>query len=417
MSTKPGRLYKTLAPSEPLFALTMTGGDQYDDNSIIMITINRGDASTLAGMQPSTLEVDLAGKSTKRMTGKTVTLNLTSAGRSLLSNMTGKPSAYFYERFVGRAGTFKYTDSPRTAQQITKIMAGSWAAQERNSGKRLPIVGKNQPISEILGRVLYRAGRTYTYTARGEFERTGIEFADASFDDIWGKLADDIYIPAPVKRNGTLSAVSLPQLFTETQERLNSTPHLTRSQVLSPVEWEQPNEVNSELYSFLHTNSDGVVIRQDLQYTWAGSNIPDFDTTEIDWKQLRLNDTGHFLYAARGYIMREASQRWFLSNVTVDLLHLLRSANPYDRDVAGFLLTLEVGESVNLSGDWPIDVSGVYFAAAIKEHISSNEWTLEISLLPFLWVFGEQSPVVPPRVWGSFAHPWNEETRNWNLEG
>lgn len=417
MTRKPGRLYRALTPPSPLFSLTMTGGDRYDDDDITEITINRGDASTLAGMQPSSLEVDLAGKSTKRMTGKTVTLNLTTAGRSLLANITGKPSAYFYERFVGRAGTFKYVDSPRTAQQTTKIMAGSWAAQERNSGKRLAIVGKNQPISEILGRVLYRAGRTYTYTARGDFERTGIEFDNAGFDDIWGKLADDIYIPAPVKRNGTLAAVSLPQLFTETQERLTTQPHLTRSQVLSPVDWEQPNEVNSELYSFLHTNSDGVVIRQDLQYTWSGSNIPDYDVTEIDWKQLRLNDTGHFLYAARGYIMREASQRWFLSGVTIDLIRLFKSDNPYDREVAGFLLTLEVGESVNLSGDWPIDVSGVYFAAAIKEHITKDDWTLEISLLPFLWVFGEQSPVVPPRVWDSFAHPWDEEARNWNLEG
>lgn len=417
MRTRPGRLYRKLQPTAPIFELTMTGGDEYDDTDISEVTINRGDSSTLAGLQPSTLEVDLSGKSTKRMTGKTVTLNLTTEGRSLLANITGKPSAYFYERFVGRAGTFQYTDTPRAGQEVTKIMAGSWAAQERNSGKRLAIVGKNQPISEILGRVLYRDGRTYSYVARGDFERTGIEFENAGFDDIWGALAEDIYIPAPVKRNGTLTAVSLPQLFTETHERLESTPHLTRSQVLSPVEWQQPNEVNSELYSFLHTNSDGVVIRQDLQYTWAGSNIPDFDVTEIDWKQLRLNDTGHFLYAARGYIMREASQRWFLSGVTVDLLHLFTSDNPYDREVAGFLLSLEVGESVNLSGDWPIDVSGVYFAAAIKEHITKDEWTLEISLLPFLWVFGEQSPIVPPRVWDSFAHPWDDETRNWNMEG
>lgn len=412
--SKPGRLWRTLEASSPLFGMIITGGDAFNDHSIKSITLNRGDSSTLAGMQPTSMEVELTGKFTKRSTGRTIDLHLSSAGASTIARLCGVSSEAIKMRFVGRAGTFRYNDHPLTSQQSTTVMAGSWAAQETNSGKRLPIVGKNQPISWILGRVLYRAGSRYSWTARGDFERTGVEFEDAGFDDIWGKLADDIYVPAPIKRNGTLAAVSLPQLFAETHERLASTPTLLRSQVLAPAEWNQPNEVNSELYSFLHTNAAGVVIRQDLQYTYSGTNIPDFDVTEIDWTQLRLNDTGHFLYAARAYIMRESSQRWFIGGVTIDLLRLMRSPNRYDREVAGFLLTLEVGESLNLAGDWPIDVSGVYFAASIKEHISADEWSLEIGLIPFLWVFGEQSPEVPALVWDSFTTVWDDETRTWD---
>lgn len=414
MSPRPSRLWRSLDATAPLFEMTLTGGDRFTDHNIMSITLNRGDAGTLAGMQPTSLEVEVTGKFTKRATGRTVDVRMTTSGASRIAQLTGTPSASLRTRFIGRAGTFRYTDDPRTHQQSTQIMAGSWAAQERNSGKRLPIVGKNQPIAEILGRVLYRAGRTYTWNARGTWERTGIEFENAGFDDIWGKLADEIYIPAPVRRNGTLAAVSLPQLFAETTARLTTIPTLLRSQVVAPAEWNQPNEVNSELYSFVHTNADGVVIRQDLQYTWSGTNIPDFDVTEVDWTQLRLNGTGHFLYAARAYIMRESSQRWFIGGVTIDLLSLLRSSNRYDREVAGFLLTLEVGESLNLAGDWPADVSGVYFAASIKEHISATEWSLEIGLIPFLWVFGEQSPEVPALVWDSFTNEWDSETRTWD---
>ena len=411
---KPGRLWRTLNPSGPLFGMTISGGDSFNDHSIQSITLNRGDSSTLAGMQPTSLEVEVAGKFTKRSTGRTIDVHLTNSAASMIAQRCGVSSAAIKTRFIGRAGSFRYTDDPRSTRQSTTIMAGSWAAQEANSGKRLPIVGKNQPISWILGRVLYRAGRTYNWQARGDFEHTGIEFENAGFADIWGKLADDIYVPAPVQRDGTLVAFSLPRLFADAQSRLSTTPTLLRSQVLAPAEWTQPNEVNSEKYRFRYTNKDGEVIHQELQYTWSGTNIPDFDITEIDWTQLRLNDTGHFLYAARAYIMRESSQRWFIDGVKIDLLSLMRSKNRYDREVAGFLLTLEVGESLNLAGDWPIDVSGVYFAASIKEHITADEWSLEIGLLPFLWVFGEQSPEVPALVWDSFTNVWDDETRTWD---
>ena len=94
---------------------------------------------------------------------------------------------------------------------------------------------------------------------------------------------------------------------------------------------------------------------------------------------------------------------------------LLKMGTPYALKIAAQMLTLEAGEPVYLSGDWPTRLQGVHYAEGITETITPNEWRFELSLIPHALGAGTPSPSVPPLAWDSFTTAWADETRAWDL--
>lgn len=414
--TRPGRLYRSLPASigRSLFAFFSPDTQLYDDE-ISSVVITRGRDSRGGGLSPSIMEITVPGTVSPAINGSLVRFFMREVPAERLGAIVGKPGAQLSARYQGRAGAVSMDDdgkrytSTLTASSFTQQMLTSPRTSRPLAGQTIARV-LNDAFGTLDGSVI--AG--IEFGAYGTYDRLTIsEPEPMRFSDVISTYAEDLGILIRETRAGQTHA------YTSTYRRdqalgpqLSAMPHLTRSQALAPARWDQSNELPGLRINYSVTNAAGAV---SVRTAEIATNLGMLETIDVDWSHINGDDTLQTFLEAYGRVQERSARHYRLDSISVDLLHLITSPHSFHREQAGNLLTLEAGDPIFLSGDWPAELQGVHFAQQIKETISGDEWRLDLSLYPIAQVLGTISPPVPARVWDSMRHQWDTEPRTWAL--
>lgn len=415
MANKPGRLYRSLSKfvTLPVFRFLAEGWTTFNDDQIRGITITRGLGEPGGGVAVSTLEVEVATPlHAVQLTGREARIYMNSTQAEQLKEHCEYQGAAsdFMNRFRGRIGPVSVTDTGKPLTTSTNLLASSWIAAEMRSGKVQTIT---QPvyIDDAVRSLMRRQPSRYTMYRYGARDILNTTLTDTTYSESIDKFTTDFEVLIGDLRNGHARMMFLSWRLQEALNRISTQLPVLRSQAIANATWEQPNEAHSTMYAITYKDANGV-----LQSTtrYSESNIEaDSETKALDWTHFNCS-TNQWDLASKAIVYRETTNMFRLPSLTVDLLHLLNSSKLYDRRIAGQMLTLETADTVNLSGDWPGLLRGVYVVTGITERITSESWEMELSLATMIETLGEYSPNVPARVWDSATYPWDEETRKWD---
>lgn len=409
------RLYRRL-PSvpRPLFRVYFDGQLREDDDSITGITITRGGSSPF-GVTPSTIELEVPRSwFADQLNGTTVRVIVPNAAEVAALGGPAFYSGHVYDRFHGRASIVRITDNGRRRAQ-TVMLGSSWIAQESASKHRATLTTSYR-IDQAIEALLYRSPSFYPWAILGgtPSDRIGARIEDAAYQSDINRLTADFRVLVTQTRSGAAQLRMLDEQKQRAEDRIVSTPHLTRSQALTPARMEQPNESNVKKFRFEYRNDDGTLASTER---WDETTItPDAETETIDWTHLApaQGSGSHFEHAVRGMVYENSTRAYRIPSITVDLLMLLSSENAYHRAQGVNLLSLEVGDTVNLSGDWVYALRGVHFVAGMTERITGAEWSMTLTLWPSIWVLGERWLDIPAQTWDAATNTWANDPRTWN---
>ena len=406
--TKPGRLYRKLKPTLPLFRFTTEIGTYLDDDAITGVTIQRGSDSPDGGITPTTLEIGFTSFAAVQ-TGNHCELNLTTTGANLLESLVGAAASLVQERFYGRIG--KQTVDDTGLRQRTTFLASSWAAQLGKVQKGwAPPVGTN--VGDVIAELMtatalprlqppVRMGPASQYGSVHQAQDT------QTFSD-FNKWTTDLGFTVRETRAGRHQILTHPQRWQSALDGMDSSVPVIRAQALAPATWSQSNDGIPRTHRLTWGSGTGTNTA-----TW-GPEDPTAIFVDYDLTHARFNDEDHVRAEGNRRRMSEWESSYSIPSVEIDLLQLITSNRKYDRDQAARLLTMQVGDPVYLSGDWPIQLQGIHFATGITETITGHGWSLKLSLHESHVVVGTVSPTVPARAWDSATYPWDDEPRTWN---
>lgn len=413
--TKPGRLYRKTEGivTRPLFSLTVDDWPTHFDDAISSITIRRGNGDPNGGVGVSTMEVVIPEiVHFSKMTSRTIQLFMSSNRAQQLAAHTGYSDyTKLMNRFKGRIGPVSVEDTGKVTSSSTTFACSSWIAQEARSSHRATLTAPIH-IDAALDLLLYRAPNYYTMAKFGVWDTLLETIENTRYSDTIGMLTSDYNVLVGDLRNGNARAMTLPYRLSQALARVTTTAPLTRSQAISPARWQQNSESNAKKWRVIRTDSTGA--RWTSTRYIEGQVAADAETVELDWEHFQER-SDHWDYASRARVHQDNIRQYNLPGVKVDLLHLLGSEQHYHRRQAGELLALEIGDSLNLAGDWPAALQGIQIVTEMTETITGSEWTLDLSLAPLLHVFGEYPPDIPALVWEQATYPWDSESRRWNF--
>lgn len=405
--TRPGRLYRTLERvglATPLLTVT---GDTFSvtDEQITSVSISHGGTDPSPGIQPSTCETVLQRPSWIK-TGEALSVALTTDAATALAVRTGTPAENIRHRFNGRVGSQRNIDTPRSL--VARLQAASWSAQLSRVNQVRNFAAGTTVAWAIRSLCTPSAIPQITTESYGDWDVLATAITDASYRDTIADLTSEIGTLARDTRAGVLEIWALPYRKTWAAQQLASKHPLTRSQAISPAEWEQPNEDLPAKVRADWIAADGTPRAR------SSGGTDDSIVERHDWRHIRAQ-TAALDMRFESLVAQQWNRVFRLPSIKIDLLYLLSSDKSYHRQQAGMLLALNNGDTIGLSGDWASHVQGIHVVSGIDEQIAKDEWTLTLSLIPHFDVFGEASPPVPAIIWESAQHPWNTEPRIWNF--
>lgn len=409
MRTEPRRLRRTLdriGIPEPLVTVT---GDNFTatDDQISSVSISHGGSEPSPGVQPSTCGAVIQ-RPLWLKTGQPLSVQLTQEAAAAIATLTGTVSTYrIVDRFTGRVGVQDYEDRP--GRLSVSLAAASWSAQLSRVNRQQWLNADLLLQTAIRSLVTSPAVPEITFASYGTFDVLAADMPDATYSDTLGKFTADIGVLLRDTRAGVLEAWALPYRMTWAHQQLAAAYPLTRSQAISPAKWAQPNADLSANIRAEWIGPDGT------PKAVSAGGTPDSIREVHDWSHIKEQTDGLLMHW-RSLVRQQWERVMRIPSIKIDLLYLLSSDNPYHRGQAGMLLALDAHDTIGLSGDWNGDLRGIHVVVGIDERIGPDEWTLTLSLVPHMLVFGEDSPTVPPMVWDSAVWPWDDETRTWNLE-
>lgn len=404
--TRPGRLRRTLDRIGVPSPLLSIAGDSFAvaDDQITSVSIAHGGTEPSPGITPSTCETVIQRPSWIK-TGEGLSVKLTSAAATAIAGRTNTPAATIRDRFNGRVGRQTNTDTPRRLS--ARMAAASWSAQLSRIDTTLWINAGTAISDAIRLLVTPAAIPQITWASYGTFDTLAVDLTEATTDDL-DTLTAELGVLVRDTRAGVLEAWALPYRKSWADARLADRHPLTRSQAISPATWEQPNEDMPAKVRADWIGSDGTAVARSAGGTETST------VERHDWTHVR-DRTGALDMRFEALYLQQWDRIFRIPSVTVDLLYLLSSDKTYHRQQAGMLLALNAGDTIGLAGDWYTDLQGIHIVSGIDESITGSEWTLTLSLVPHLLVFGSESPPVPAIVWGSAVYPWRDESRTWAL--
>lgn len=414
MAKRPGRLYRKLDwLPKPLFALQTNPLGNLTDDEISSVVIHRGKSDNSGGVHPSTMEVSL-GNNKVGIAGNIIGLIIRSAPADAIAARVGGDSAdaaYIAPRFRGRLGKQSMDDRGDKKLPLNTIMASSWSAQ-LSYAPDVHALPSGTNVLTLLQRILrpdYLASRI-TVLSNGTMDTIFGE-ANGKYSDLIGKYAGDIGVLVRDRRDGSLEVMPMPFRRDDALARMATLPSLTRGQAISPASWDQPNELPPTEYRLTYRDAANVV--KTIVTSPTGSVTGTAPVEDVDWTYFRANtDQWRYIHGMRSATFDD---RFRLETVTIDLIHLLSSKYSYHWQQAGYLLKMQTGDPVYLGKDWPTVLQGVHFAEGIKETINSETWEIELSLIRFRELTGDEpTGTIPARVWDQAVYPWDTETRKWD---
>lgn len=412
MAKKPGRLYRKLVDiPKPIFALINTNTGTLYDDEISSVVITRGKSDNSGGVNPATMEVSLANNKVGKA-GDTTALVINFAARNALAAKLGGGSAesdYMAARFRGRLGKQSMDDTGK--RQLNTIMCASWSAQ-LSYAPNVHTFAAGISVETLLKQILrpnFLASQI-TVTALGTYDTTYVA-ETGNYSDLIGKYAADIGILVRDTRAGALEILPMVYRRDRALSALPNSSALARSQAISPATWTQPNESPSTEFRLTYRDADNVV--KTIVTSTTGSVTGTAPVEDLDWTYFRAHtDQWRYVHGLRAATF---DNRFRIESITVDLLYLISSSNSYHRSQASYLLRMQVGDPIFLSGDWATALRGVHFAEGIKETIDQDTWEITLNLVRFREITGEEPLTpVPARVWDQATYPWDTETRKWD---
>lgn len=412
---KPGRLRRVLTPIiGTQWAFTMSTGTYAEaDETIHSVNITRGVSGRNVGHNPTTCEISVMGRKDSFDTGKPLSFIMRQDAASRLGSFLGIGGEEIAQRFRGRLGAISLED---TGTRFTTSVAGSSFLTQMNyspasftpgAGQNLgslllDMTKANEPIRGIDFGTMIGLVNMVHYPAG---ERT-------LFRDGVSKYAADIGIQLQERRDGSTLAWSHYTRYDLAAQRLLTEWPLMRNQAIAPGEYSQQNERPAKRVAYTITNSAGGQAERIAEVSNPTGELR--ETESVDWSDWQVSAVDNQLYREAYARVFESSARLFtMPTVKIDMLMLLRGGE-YSKRIARQILSLQVGEPIFLSGDWPPKLQGVHFAEGIKESINSEQWLFELSLVPHAVAVGRTSPSVPARAWDSATAAWDQETREWN---
>lgn len=400
--TRPGRLYRALSMlPRPIFQVEATGNAPFTDERVSSVIMRRGTDGPDEGVNPATCEVRLPFLRPTTVGGD-LDVTMTAAAASALAARIGGSSAPLLHRFHGRIGPQEIEDIA-PGKRTTTISASSWLTMLSYS-RRTYTAGSGASLANAIQYFMLDPLAPLKSLTPPDTSSTLEGDQSGRFRDVAGKLIGDIGMTVLEDRFGNVRVLTRQQRLADAAG-YDDVPPLARSQAISPASWGQPFEAYIETYGVEFLTPAGA---ERLEVADIGG--PVLQPTEIlDWTHLRLgpDDQWRFIQALQH---RRRTNAYSLNSVTIDLLHLISSDDPFHHEQARYLLGLEAGGIVTLAGDWYADLVGVHFATGITERITADEWSLELHLEPYRNIVGLPTPTVRPRVWDQFAGQWDDRT-------
>lgn len=419
--SRPSRLWKKLGLTSNFIRVWSeeVSDLNIDDSNITSITINRGSSSGISGVQEHTIEI---ATTVPRdiYTGAPIHCDLSAAAMSVITRLTGANDTV-KPRYFGRIGRQTVDDTGGYANYgggtwSTTFFGASWQAQLPNIEKEIPQNAWDWLITHIKTAAWPRGvGLSYlpepdmpaAASQYGQIVETGDPIA---WKDTVQKYVDDPGLYVQNTRTGKDRFLTYELRWNQAQAALEDTPPLTRSQALSPAQWDQPNAALTRSHRVYWTGADGV--------KWATTgekpSDPDLPIVEYDLKHIRwsTNEFQPWHVALVGY-GQEINTGYRIPTITIDMLRLITSPVYYHRLQARYILALNMGDPIYLSNDWHWYLRGIHFASGITEKITPDAWEITLSLTPSAETVGEWTPQVPAQIWESARYPWSDETRRW----
>lgn len=413
--SRPSRLHRTIPGHSDLFTIASEPLDFFDDD-LVQVVVHRGPGARGGGYAASTLEFTTPQRLAPTITGYDASFYLRPAVAADLEAMTGIPAASLEDRWRGRLATVDVDDRGDRRVSSSTVRGASWATQMIDSARTTtPTAGRTvkRAVEDALGITDGTPPRGIFLDTFGTFDRLA-ETADQpmKWTDLVSTYLEAYGYVLRESRAGRLQLFSLPYLRDFAVSQNNTQVSVSRSAALSPAQWTMRNERPPADHAWTVTDpATGLPVRTVAHLDNTTGELA--STVELDWSHMYA-DTDQARLEAYGRTYAASTRQYRLAPITVDLLTLLSSANPYHRRQAGQLLALNPWDPVTLSGDWPWQVTGVHFAVGLSERITARTWELELTLLPHAQAVGEPGPA--PRAWTWHQHPatWDAATGTWN---
>ena len=416
------RLQRVLDPivgyGTNIIGLAISNVGSYNHSQIQQLTMTRGSSSgRAAGYNPATLEATVIGRDDTTATGHPARVFLRDVHVQRLADYVGVPWGDIVDRYVGRLGMVTIDDQGKRA--ATTFTAASWMVQLQNSPRHVtPQAGET--IGSLLNRMTFMddpvRGTSLTVRTDGALLQHHEAGEPTLFKEAVSQFAQDVGIVMQEQRDGTTVAWGHAHREWWAANRMSTQWPLMRSNAIAPATYEQMGERPAPPIDYTVWTTGNYIAERSIEPpNHTGETVL---REEVDWTAWRVsvdNSDSQLWREAWSRAHTLAPSNYTIPSITVDLLMLLRQGTEYARKIAGQMLTLEAGEPVYLSGDWPQRLRGVHYAEGITETITPDGWTIELSLIPHAVGAGTPTPEVPPIAWDSFLIAWDEETRNWNL--
>lgn len=390
-----------------------------NDSNIKSITINRGSDTT--GVQDHTLELETA-INRGLITDAPLHCDLTAAGRDRIIALTGAPTN-IQQRYFGRIGrqTIRDAGGIDGTQWKTNFYCSKWQSQLANSD-RLGNQISGEPVKYLFDHFLNPTDPRLAYTPKPEYTSPAADYgtmvntydlgeAKIPYGEFATKYLADPGYYVQNTRAGADRVMTLKYRWDNALSRMNTWLPLTRSQVISPAGWEQPNENHARNHRTYWLESDG------KKMAMTGPDINDVRVPVVDHDLSYIRWSSNYQPLHLGYLSYGAERTnsgWRIPTVDIDLLYLISSPFYSHRAQARQLLQMEMGDPVFLSGDWYYALGGIHYAVGITEKITPDVWNMTLSLEPSIAAVGEWTPTVPARTWESARYSWDEATGTWD---
>lgn len=420
------RLWRKLGLTQPLVRVwtEVDSSFEMNDRDIKSITITRGSAGSTTGLQEHTMEVNTVANRPSR-TDRPLHCDLTTYGANRIQQLTGQSASTIKQRYYGRLGKQVINDGGggwNVNNWHTDFYCSKWQSQLENSDRLGNQIDQNE-VHYLMNHFMNPGLDTdLDYMPAPEFlsptntygiMNNSYELGEAKipYSEFASKYLNDPGYYVQNKRSGADRVLTMKYRWTLANNRLASWMPLTRSHVLSPTKWEQPNEDRPRNHVVLWRKPEGI-----WKYV-VGPNPDDvrIPTVEHDLSYIKYYDDWNPKHlAAAGYGQERFDSGYRLPSMQIDLLRLLDTNEPSRLKQAAQLLYMEMGDPVYLSGDWYPSLTGIHFASGIKETITPDRWDIELSLDPAIAVVGEWArETVPAQTWESALYPWDDATYPW----
>lgn len=409
------KLYRRLKDApKPLFAIS--ADNNFSDGKIHEITTHHG-GNIDGDYAPATATFAHPGLSQVSQNTH-VKIALTPEFATWVQQQTKRPINSTI--FSGRVGGSEVEDRGASKKQrhTTRITCSSWAALLPKSARRLPanpghkvnvLIAQAFLHPQLTGKITVSAGSQESYDEIFSPE------ADLDFSAAVGKYGADIGVCIIQHTSGQVYIRPLEDFARIALDRVSTVPSITESQVLSSSTWAQPIDVPGGPVRIIGTDAAG----QPSVLYWeppTGSQLP-FEPIEKDLSYIKQLTPTIARYGS-ALTWRSNYRRTSLEKVTVRMDYLLSSTNEYDRDVAGYLLSIEHFSVITLSGDWHPSIRGAQVVVSFEHKITADGWLLTLELDTFRNAFGfsdSEIPPVPARLWKQLtSQQWDTESKQWN---